>query len=682
MRKSITEQNRLFFLAIAAFIAGVALIWLYFVSGSARLEAGGEILLTDQENRHNINAHMAYLPDEEGRLTLEDIQSPAYANRFKPALGQTAFGLSAKTYWIRAAFANYSTQENWMLRLSNPVVDSFDVYVEPAAAVEEGETATRSRIADHYWTYSIRLPADLPVTVYMRAATDGSMIVPLELIDERAFRVQLRDEYLYFGLYYGFVLLMFAYMLAMYIFIRTVSYLYYSLYLIWFALSQLIWNGLLQEILGEDHWLLELLLRAFDNYEGVFLFSFIVCLLFGLLFLDKMLQLAAYAPRMELIVRILGLLSPLILGGLLFHWPGFSTMAIYYETVVVFVLTWATCLSVYRGNRAARYIVLALISLLGLAIPAILYTFGLMEFNILTHYGYQIGSVAEFVILAFAVSYQLRQNQIDKEAAQEQMILHQERMVRTLEHWNEELEQTVSLRTEKLVRIQQERNELLQNISHDIRTPLTVVQGGIRAMLLGIQVEPGEKNKHLEKIYEKVLYMNRFIDELFQLSRFEHASATEALESVRVRGWLEKEFLALAHDIRLTGRSCECLLPADDQSVMEIDCHAVRRALSNLVDNACKYSSPDSKVTLNAVLGSEKVQISVRDEGEGIAPEYLERIFERSDRGGKTGGSSDGNGLGLAIVKEIVERHHGEVRVESERGKGSCFCFTLPVAAG
>lgn len=64
-------------------------------------------------------------------------------------------------------------------------------------------------------------------------------------------------------------------------------------------------------------------------------------------------------------------------------------------------------------------------------------------------------------------------------------------------------------------------------ISHDIRAPLTVVQGGIRAMMLGIEIESGSKNKHLETIYEKVLYMNKFIDELFLLSRFEQAAAIE-----------------------------------------------------------------------------------------------------------------------------------------------------------
>jgi signal transduction histidine kinase len=276
--------------------------------------------------------------------------------------------------------------------------------------------------------------------------------------------------------------------------------------------------------------------------------------------------------------------------ALLFHLPGFSTIAILYESIVVIVLSVAICWTVYRGNRAARYLVLGVIPLVGLASPAILYTYSLMDYSVLTHYGYQFGSVAEFILLAFALSYQSRQNQVDKEKAQEQMIAIQEQLVQTLEHWNEELELTVKERTDKLVQSHKKRNELLQNISHDIRTPLTVVQGGIRAMMLGIQVEPGEKDKFTQKIYDKVLFITRFIDDLFMLSRFDESMAYDVVEEVQAKEWINREFEILTEDIRMTGHLCGYRLHGKANPAMTIDQHGIRRVLSNLIHNTCKFS--------------------------------------------------------------------------------------------
>ncbi|QJD85378.1 sensor histidine kinase [Cohnella herbarum] len=669
MRKTITEQNLLFLLSLLAFLAGVAMIWIYFAPEKSVPAPVNRMTLTDDMKEYWVNLQMDVLPDEEGKWTFEEAASPSFSDRYRPASGQSAFGLSAKTYWMRVTFENRSAREQWVLRLMNPVVDEFDIFIR-----EEVE----NRIPDHYWSQKIHLPSNQSITLYMRATTDGSMILPVQLLEENAFRDQQRNEYILFGLYYGFVLLMAAYIFAMFIFMRIITYLYYSIYLGFFALSQLVWNGLLQEILGPNHWLLTLLLDLFNNYEGVFLFLFIFCLWFVLLFLDKILQLETYAPLMRSAFRMLYVISPMILAGLLFHWPGFSSIAIYYEMLVTVVLSIAIFRSVYKGNRAARYTVLGLIAIIGLALPSVLYTFSLMDFSTLTHYGYQMGSIAEFIILAFALSYQAKQNQMEKEKAQQQMIANQEKLVRTLERWNEELEFTVEERTEKLVQSQKERNELLQNISHDIRSPLTVVQGGIRAMILGIEVEPGDKNKYLEKIYEKVLYITRFIDDLFQLSRYDQNQNDATVDTVQVREWIEREFGIQAEDIRMTGRQCESSISAEGRGELTIDQHSIRRVLSNLVHNACKFSPSGSVVKLEAVLGLQEIRISVKDNGEGIAAEHINQVFNRSNRGGQTG-ISTGSGLGLAIAKAIVERHGGKIGVESIEGGGSRFFFALPL---
>jgi signal transduction histidine kinase len=372
-------------------------------------------------------------------------------------------------------------------------------------------------------------------------------------------------------------------------------------------------------------------------------------------------------------------LSPLVVVALLFHWPGFSNIAIWYELSIILFVCITVCRSVFKGNLPARYIILGVIAVIGLSVPSVLYTFSLMNYSLLTHYGYQIGSVAEFIVFSVGLSYQSRQNQVDKEKAQAQMIANQEKLVRTLERWNEELENTVAERTDKLVHAQRRRNELLQNISHDIRAPLTVVQGGIRAMVLGIQVEPGERNKYLEKLYEKVVYITRFIDDLFKLSLAEQSTQPfESSEELNLRVWIENEFVYLAENIRIAGLRCETRMSGEADPTLIFDPHGLRRAISNLVHNACKFSPPNSLIILDATIGEEEFLIRVEDDGPGIEAKYMEVIFDRTNRGAQADPAT-GTGLGLAIAKEIVELHGGTISAESEVGKGSKFTVRLPI---
>lgn len=690
MSKTFAERNRLFLLAILLFVTGIALVWFFLMPEKRNAgpdnERGDEVRLTAASNTVSLNAVMQVLPDPEGTLSYAQAQASPAAERFVPAAGRSAFGLDGSTYWMRATIRNESTLERWVLRLSNAMVDTFEVYADGQALTGApggaGDGVAGFRLGDHYWAYELALPEGRDVTLYLRATTGGSMILPLDLMRPAAYQGQLRTEYLLFGLYFGFVLLMAAYMFSMFVFMRNAAYVFYALYVFFFALSQLIWNGLPQELLGDRSGVTRLLLRAFDSYEGAFLIVFILCLWFALFFLLRMLQLDKYAPRLRYAAQAVKWASPVVILALLFHWPGFSTIAIWYEMVVVLLLIATIFISVFRGNIAARYLALGGIAILGFAEPAVLYTFGLVDYSVLTHYGYQIGSIAEFIILAAALSYQTRQIEREKNQAQRQMIANQEKLVRTLERWNEELEMTVNERTEKLVQSQRRRSELLQNISHDVRSPLAVVQGGIRAMMLGIQVHPGEQNKHLENLYGKVRYITRFIDDLFRLSLAEQetAAAYESTEALHMKRWIEQEFVFLEEFVQIAGLRCETVILAGSDPVMTIDPHGLRRVLSNLVHNACKYSPVGRRVKLEATIDANGVRIAVEDEGRGIGAEALSGIFDRANRGEQTDPST-GSGLGLAIAKEIVEQHGGTIAAASEPGRGSRFVVFLPASA-
>ncbi|MFC7147784.1 7TM diverse intracellular signaling domain-containing protein [Cohnella cellulosilytica] len=595
---------------------------------------------------------MDVLADEEGRLTFADVQTAAVAERFQPAEGKSAFGLTAGTYWVRTSVVNHTSRDQWVIRVNNSVIEQFSLYVFDKHATGASQSGILEKVNEHFTSYYIHLPADVPVDIYIRCKINGSMIIPIELMDNGTFLGKLKHNYVFFGIYYGFVLMMAAYMLSMFIFNRIAVYFYYSMYILCFSISQLVWNGLLKEFLGEENRAMTFLLRVFGNYEGIDYFFFISCLWFGLLFLGQIWQLRTYAPRMFVVYRLLNIVSPLVLVASLLHWPGYATMAILYESLFALLLVVSTVWCIWRGNLAARYVILAAIPFLGFAAPTILNTYSLMQESFLTHYGFQIGSIAEYVMFAIALSYQLRQARMDKERALRQNELNEQR--------------------------HQTRNELLQNISHDIRSPLAVVQGGIRAILHGIEIEPEAKARFLNTLYDKVLYINKFIDDLFELSSLERSPPEIAtLETIPFADWIRREFESSSATIRMADLHEQASVLVDSATMVSIHSHEISRVLANLVHNACKFSPIGGTVRLQANSENGEVLVCVEDEGEGMAPEYLETIFNRAvmiDPASKLSGS----GIGLAIAKEIVERHKGSIWAESQPGQGSRFCFKLP----
>lgn len=220
----------------------------------------------------------------------------------------------------------------------------------------------------------------------------------------------------------------------------------------------------------------------------------------------------------------------------------------------------------------------------------------------------------------------------------------------------------------------QERSQtFLHMISHDLRTPLTVIQG--HAELL--QEEMAGRGGHAEgiqAILASSYRMSRMMEDLSDSARIE-AGQTDLQQEPVDLGRFVADFLgrfSVSDDkdrVRLD-------IPANLPPV-SADPQYLERIISNLMSNALKYSSPQSPVLVNAARVNGRVRVSISDQGQGIPPEEQPQIFERFYRA-KDAGASKGSGLGLFIVRMLVQAHGGSVWVESEVGKGSTFSFTLP----
>ncbi len=218
------------------------------------------------------------------------------------------------------------------------------------------------------------------------------------------------------------------------------------------------------------------------------------------------------------------------------------------------------------------------------------------------------------------------------------------------------------------------QQRLLADVSHQLRTPLTVMRGNLELLQIS-KDEPEEVTATAAVLLEEIDYMSSMIDKLLLLERSTSGGFLN-VEPIDLRTFLYDLF----GSAQMLGERNWVLGEVPDLVVVA-DGPKLRGALLNLLENAVKASKVGTKIELEANLlksaKGSRVAISVRDEGMGIAPELQERVFRRFERGDTS--DSRGTGLGLAIVKAIVDAHHGVVELESRVGVGSKFTLVIPV---
>jgi len=252
----------------------------------------------------------------------------------------------------------------------------------------------------------------------------------------------------------------------------------------------------------------------------------------------------------------------------------------------------------------------------------------------------------------------------------------------TLNRTAGELQKTVEqLQREhtEIERVERVRKDFVINVSHELRTPLASIQGYAETLMDGALHDPEYNMRFLGIIRHNAERLARITQDLLTLSRVEQKRQKFEFEPMRVNGLLEQAIelmrpMAEKREIRLE------LEPEPADAGVWCDSEAVSQILSNLLDNAIKYTPPGGRIAVGAEAHGRFVEVRVRDTGIGIPAEELPRLFERFYRVDKARSRElGGTGLGLSIVKHLVAAHNGGTRVESRTGEGSTFFFTLPV---
>jgi signal transduction histidine kinase len=231
----------------------------------------------------------------------------------------------------------------------------------------------------------------------------------------------------------------------------------------------------------------------------------------------------------------------------------------------------------------------------------------------------------------------------------------------------------------KLRELSEMKEEFLALTTHDLRSPLTVISGVISFFTSGRLGELTPEQQNMVAMMERnAQSLIELVNDLLDASKLESGTMRLELVSIDLRGLFSELRETMEPLAREKSLKMDEDLPADLPPV-EADRAKLRRVLVNLVSNAIKFTSRGGRVTMRAAREDGHVRISVSDTGVGIAPEDVKRLFDKYEqaRSRATRGEK-GTGLGLYITKQLVELHGGEIKVDSEVGKGSTFSFTIP----
>jgi len=231
---------------------------------------------------------------------------------------------------------------------------------------------------------------------------------------------------------------------------------------------------------------------------------------------------------------------------------------------------------------------------------------------------------------------------------------------------------------EKLQETDRLRRELISNVSHDLRTPMSSMQGYLE-MLMRPNITAYERKSYIEIAYKHCNRLTQLIKELFELSKLDAGRTNPHYENFSLAELLQD--VAQKFSLTAQQKAIQIMTPENSQLFMvNADIGLIERVLENLIDNALRYTPQGGKIQLSLAQQQTHVEVGVQDTGIGLTEEDIPHIFERYYRGQKpTEYQQQSTGLGLAIVKRILELHNSVISVESQLNRGTCFKFPLPM---
>ena len=242
----------------------------------------------------------------------------------------------------------------------------------------------------------------------------------------------------------------------------------------------------------------------------------------------------------------------------------------------------------------------------------------------------------------------------------------------------EEMRKRLLESTEQKLEYDQESKELISNISHDLKTPLTAIKGYVEGIMDGVADTPEKMDRYIRTIYNKTNDMDRLINELTFYSKIDANRIPYTFNKINVKNYFEDCVEEMGIELESKGFAFSYKNEVDDSVEVIADAEQIKRVINNIVSNSVKYmDKSDPRIDIRVKDVGDFVQIEIEYNGRGNGTKELPNIFERFYRADASRHSAGGSGIGLSIVKKIIEDHGGKIWASSTLGKGTVMYFVL-----
>lgn len=231
----------------------------------------------------------------------------------------------------------------------------------------------------------------------------------------------------------------------------------------------------------------------------------------------------------------------------------------------------------------------------------------------------------------------------------------------------------VNQMTVQLEDFEKRRREFLANVAHELRTPLSYIQGYTQALVEGLVERQEERERYQRVVQEEAIRLSHLVNDLMDMAQIDEGQMAFSFEVTDLHAPIEQATATVRPSAEKRGVEVVLSL-ADARPQVRADAGRIQQVMFNLLDNSLRHTPPGGQVTVEVARHEGHVRVSVCDTGPGIDPDLLPVVFERFHKQ-----NSPGRGLGLSIVRSIVRAHGGEVGVHSARGQGATFWFALPL---
>jgi signal transduction histidine kinase/DNA-binding response OmpR family regulator len=667
------------------------------------------IVLAPEQGSYSLARHLELLEDPTKKLTITDIVSGQTEARFVPSTADTpSFGFTTSAVWARFTIKNsLPLSVEYFLEVKYPLLDQIDLYTPTDTGaftvLKAGDSLSfKQRTIQHKNNiFPIRLASNEQKTLYLRCETTSSLNLPLTLHSPACLAGEISLEQTLLGIYYGILLVMMLYNFFIYLGLKDSTYLYYVLFVFTYMLFQLSVNGMAFQYFWPNQ------IWWANNCTPFFIF---LAYIFATQFTRNILNTAKNVPRLDGILRAGIFLS--VIGCILTFFVGYNLSirlaTLMSLTVVALILAGFICM--IKGYRPARYYFLAWsVSMLGVTVYA-LKTFGVLPHTFITHWGIQLGSAWEVILLSMGLADRFQLIKQEKEQMQivyarqlEEAHGELEKSFHDLEQFKNSLEALVEERTADLCRVNDNlameaknrqkaearadaaskaKSQFLASMSHEIRTPMNAILG-MTNMAAKI-AKTAKMRQYLAIIQDSGKALIALINDILDFSKIEAGRLDIECTNFNLRETVES--LADLFGKQAAEKGLELLINVRGNPPCTImgDPLRLRQILINLVNNAIKFTEK-GEVTITAHCEKQTpdqaiLHCSVRDTGSGINHDQIKQLFnEYTQADSSTSRLYGGTGLGLAISRQLVTLMGGEISADSEPDKGSTFHFTIRV---